>query len=279
MANDLLIQAIRTAGLDRDQIADLVQVDPKTVERWIAGRLPHPRYRAALSRALGVGEEDIWPDAVSSAARERGPAAEIIGAWPRRDDPAAPDWRALLRGAQTRVDLVGYSLLSVLEAAGALEAMVSKAREGVSIRVATVDPHAEFVLAADLAGRQTGRLIGRIKRASEVLGALSHEPGIELRQHTVPTSHTVLRFDDQLLLTVHLHGTPGFQAPALHLRRQQDYGIFDQITGHLEAVWANAKPVAAVAESEPADAPVSTAQPSPADALLDRFDQVWRPGR
>ena len=81
-----------------------------------------------------------------------------------------------------------------------------------------------------------------------------------------------------MLLTIHLHGTPGFQAPTLHLRRQRDYGIFDQIARHLEDVWATGKRLPAHASEEPHLQKAPLPQKSAADELLDRLETTWRPG-
>jgi lambda repressor-like predicted transcriptional regulator len=277
VANDLLIAAIRDAGMTRDQVAEVAQADPKTVDRWIAGRIPHPRYRAVLAQALGVSEVEIWPEA--TRPRGRTGLDEIVGAWARRDEQDTPDWRALLRSAERHVDLIGYSLMTVIETRGALHALTEKAGTGVPVRIAVADPDTEHVLTADLAGRQPGRLKSRIRTATDQLQKVAGQPGIEVRQHTVATSHTILRFDEHMLLTIHLHGTPGFQAPTLHLRRQRDYGIFDQLTGHVEDIWKTARPLAArtTQPGPPAPAPQAP-QKSPADELLDRLETTWRPG-
>jgi hypothetical protein len=37
----------------------------KTVERWIAGRVPYRRTRYAIAAKLGVDETYLWPDALS----------------------------------------------------------------------------------------------------------------------------------------------------------------------------------------------------------------------
>ena len=274
MANDLLIDAIRKAGLTNDEVADRCGVDPKTVSRWISGRVPHPRYRSILTRELAVAEDEIWPD--TARRRGRTDLEEITGAWARRNDPTVPNWRALLKAATTHVDLLGYSLASILETRGALQAIAGSAASGVPVRICVADPDADFVLAAGLAQRTAGRLPARVRSSLERLSELASHPGVIVRQHAVPTVHTILRFDDTMLLSVHLHGIPGFDAPALALQRRRDYGIFDQLTGHFETVWASAAPL---------PSPTSAAAPAPpaptvsgADALLDRLEERWRPG-
>src|SRR5207244_13422196 len=45
MANERLRSAMAKAGKDIANLADATAVDPKTVQRWLAGRVPHPRHR------------------------------------------------------------------------------------------------------------------------------------------------------------------------------------------------------------------------------------------
>ena len=277
MVNDLLTAAIRAANLDQHQLADVAGVDPKTVERWISGRVPHPRHRAVIVREVGVEEAQLWPD--TARVRGRSGMEEITGAWARRDERDVPDWRALMRAAEDRVDLIGYSLLSVLEARGATAALAAKAADGVPVRVAIADPDSPHAQAADRLQRPAGRVIARVQSARERLRQLASEPGVEVREHRLPTSHTILRFDDQLLLTIHLAGTPGFQAPLLHLHRERDYGIFDQLTKHVEDVWQNSHAIAAPSGAAGTKPEASaTTSSTGADAILDQLDKVWRPG-
>ncbi len=269
MTNDLLISTIVRADLSIDDIADIAQVDPRTVQRWLGGRTPHPRYRQKLAAALEVEERDLWPEA--ARVRSKSDLDEIAGAWARRSDPDAPNWRALMRGAQQQIDVVGYSLLHIAEARVIKKQLADKARAGCQVRIAIANPNAQHVAAADLRQRPPGRLIARIEDGRRRLEPLAAEPGIELRQHDVATSHTILRFDQHMLLTIHLYGTPGFQAPLIHLRRERDYGMFDQLAAHIEDLWENASPVGAAPPKEPASAP--------AVDELDQLDYVWRPDR
>jgi len=273
MANDLLIAAIRESGLDLGDIAEIAEVDPRTVQRWLGGRIPHSRYRQKLATALKTDEDELWPDALT--IRRRTGIAEIAGAWPRRDDPAAIDWRALFRSASQHIDLLGYSLSQILSARSINKQLKAKAGDSCRIRIAIANRNSEPVIAADLAQPPSGRLASRIAHAEDQLADLASEPGIELRQHQVATSHTILRFDDEMLLTVHLYGTPGFQAPLLHLRRERDYGLFDQLAKHLEDIWNSAKPLAGAATDEQAAAPTAPVR----DTFLDDLDHVWRPGQ
>ncbi|MFC9440551.1 hypothetical protein [Nocardia sp. NPDC057030] len=61
--NDRLRRAVFDARLTPQQLARTVEVDPKTVERWITqGRIPYPVHQFAVAVAVGVPEKELWPD-------------------------------------------------------------------------------------------------------------------------------------------------------------------------------------------------------------------------
>lgn len=66
--------------------------------------------------------------------------------------------------------------------------------------------------------------------------------GIDVRVYAAPLYNSVFRFDDEMFVTPHLHGTPGSWAPVLHLRRLGSGGIFDRFAAHVDAVWAISHP-------------------------------------
>ena len=59
--NETLCRALLRARLTEDDLAAELQVDPKTVRRWLEGRVPYPRHRWALAALLGADEADLWP--------------------------------------------------------------------------------------------------------------------------------------------------------------------------------------------------------------------------
>ena len=48
------------AGNIDEDVAARLQVDPKTVRRWLEGRVPYPRHRWLLAATLGLDEADLW---------------------------------------------------------------------------------------------------------------------------------------------------------------------------------------------------------------------------
>ncbi|MFI0984536.1 helix-turn-helix transcriptional regulator [Streptomyces exfoliatus] len=61
--NMRLAAAIVEAGLTYSELAEVLQVDPKTVERWVnePGRRPYARHAHAVARVLGTTVWDLWP--------------------------------------------------------------------------------------------------------------------------------------------------------------------------------------------------------------------------
>ena len=65
MANERLRDALLRNGLTPDQVARAVDVDPKTVERWITkGRAPYPKHRHAIAAMVKESENYLWPAAI-----------------------------------------------------------------------------------------------------------------------------------------------------------------------------------------------------------------------
>ncbi|MBF6238250.1 helix-turn-helix transcriptional regulator [Nocardia otitidiscaviarum] len=60
--NTRLKEAIARAGLTPAKVAAAVEVDAKTVERWVRGRTPYQVHRYAVAALLQVSEADLWPD-------------------------------------------------------------------------------------------------------------------------------------------------------------------------------------------------------------------------
>jgi transcriptional regulator with XRE-family HTH domain len=61
--NEPLRRALLRARLREDDIAARLRVDPKTVRRWLNGRVPYPHNRAAIAELAGADEAELWPAA------------------------------------------------------------------------------------------------------------------------------------------------------------------------------------------------------------------------
>jgi hypothetical protein len=65
----------------------------------------------------------------------------------------------------------------------------------------------------------------------------------DLRFQDAPLYNSIFRFDDQMLVTPHLYGTPGRSAPLLHLRRLGPNGIFSRFSAPFEGIWSDSRPI------------------------------------
>jgi transcriptional regulator with XRE-family HTH domain len=244
MANDRLRDAMLAARLDVEQLADAVDVDPRTVERWLGGRRPYRRLRWATAAALGVDERAIWPDP-QSRPTENWQADELVEIYGYRADLPTERWSALIAEATERIDLLGYALRFLFESDPRLAGLLAeKAKEGCQVRIALIDPDCAEARRRDEEEEMGGGLLANATRSLRELSALMEQPGAEVRQHASPLYNSLLRSDEQMFVTPHLWATPGYAAPLLQLARVHLDGPFDRFATHFEEVWRRSTPVA-----------------------------------
>ena len=163
MANDRLRAALVTARRDVSDIAGVTGVDPKTVYRWLGGRLPHPRHRRAICGLVGESEEFLWPAAAAMPIASD-MSAEVVGAYAHRADLPVHRWWELLTRAGRQVDLLGSAMLFLPEQhAEFTSCLRDKAAVSCRIRVALADPECAEVMQRDVHEQLGGTLSGRIR--------------------------------------------------------------------------------------------------------------------
>lgn len=113
--SERLRRALHDAGLDADDVARHAGVDQRTVQRWMAGRTPRPRYRRELARLLKRDEAHLWPDLAEHDPAMLSASAEVHEAYAHRADLPAEAWWRLFTKATRRLDLLGYALLHLTE--------------------------------------------------------------------------------------------------------------------------------------------------------------------
>ena len=105
--NESLRRALLRARLSEEDVAARLQVDPKTVRRWLEGRVPYPRHRWLLASALGLDEADLWPQLGASRSRPQ----EVQAVYPHLEDVPRETWLRLFGEAQERIDILAGSAL------------------------------------------------------------------------------------------------------------------------------------------------------------------------
>ena len=147
MADTNLKNALRQAGMTPEEFAEIVRVDPKTVQRWVAGTTtPYPRHRATIARALDLTEHELWPDHASAPTpgphlrdREQFAGSEVTGSWAYDTDEGAPDPITVLSDADGPVEFLdnGRGIPLTAELARAL---AEHAAAGQRVRILTSLP-------------------------------------------------------------------------------------------------------------------------------------------
>jgi hypothetical protein len=245
MSNERLRRAMATAHVGVEEVAEAAKVDPKTVQRWLSGRLPYARHRCDVAKLLAEDEAFLWPDAERAVAPGEHSTSEVVAAYAHRADLPAEHWRELLLGARRQVDLLGYALLYLLEASPRMTEMLrDKAAHGCTIRIALAHPDSPEVAQRDIEEGLDGNLPARIRTALHYFRGLEDCPGAEIRLHHTPMYNTLLRFDDDMIVTPHMYGRPDYNSPLLRLRRLGAGGLFDNFATHFEDVWMTTIPVA-----------------------------------
>jgi hypothetical protein len=235
-----LSRALRAAGVDAVDVAARLEVDPKTVKRWLGGRLPYPRHRAALVELTGWSLHDLWPG-VDAPVTLQPDVDEVCVAYRQRCAVPTDAWRRLFQRADHEIGILAYSGLFLAEDSGIHSVLREKARAGVRVRIAL----------GDVGGAQVARrgadegidvmMTGRINNALVLYRSLTGEPGVSLRLHDTVLYNSIYLADDELLVNAHAYGCPASRAPVLHLRRTRPDGMAATYIDSFERMWASAR--------------------------------------
>ncbi len=225
-------------------LARAVEVDVKTVDRWIRGRTPRTRTRLTVASVLGDTEANLWPSSRPDQAPGTTSTAEVVGAWAHRADVPTDLWLSLLGATRERIDLLGYAYPFLFEIAPQVVATIRKAAaNGARVRIAVADPECPHVAERDALEQLGGTLAGRIRLALMWLSDLDGLVNVTVGVHQVHLYNSVFHFDDQMIVTPHLFRAHGYQHPTLHLRRLSAHGIFESFAEQFQQIWDTVRPV------------------------------------
>lgn len=241
--NERLRSAMVRANVTIEDVHDATEVDRKTVQRWLKGRVPHERHRWTVAKLLGEDEAYLWPSSEHDVSQGATSTTEVIAVYAHRSDAPSELWTHLIDSARRNVDVLGYAVQFLPEMyAGFAMRMVAKAADGCQVRFAIADLDSSDLAERDAEESLDGGLIARVRTTLKHVKPMLKSPDTEVRFHSTPMYNSLFRFDDQMLVTPHLYTRPGYQAPMLHLRRLGAGGIFDNYAQHFEDVWSVATP-------------------------------------
>jgi transcriptional regulator with XRE-family HTH domain len=243
MANERLRSALLEHGITPEALADAVDVDPKTVERWVSGRIPYRRLRYAVAALLQVDETYLWPDALSPEQAASASESEIITVYPHRWAVPRDAWGHLFSTAEEEIGVLVYSGMFLADDAGLLRLFTDKAKAGVRVRILLGDPDSEHVAQRGTDEGINESMAAKIRNVLVLYQPLRAFQGVEIRLHRTTLYNSIYRADDQLLVNTHIYATPAGNAPVLHLRKVAGGGMVTTYLDSFERVWNDATPV------------------------------------
>ncbi len=242
MANERLRATLLERGMTPADLARPLEVDAKTVERWIRGRVPYRRHRYGVAAILRVDEAYLWPEALSSEQVTCASESEIVNVYPQRWMVPRDVWGHLFDAAEEDIGILVYSGFFLADDGGLRSLLTRKAGAGVRVRILLGDPDAPEIAARGVEEGIADAMPAKVRNALALLGSLRDIEGIEVRLHGTPLYNSLYRSDDQLLVNCHVYGSPASEAPVLHLRRVAGGTMVKTYLSSFERIWAASRP-------------------------------------
>ena len=225
------------------KLAESVQVDPKTIERWIVGgRVPYRRHRYAVAAFFGVDEAYIWPDAMDRDEVAAASESEIVSVYPHRWAVPRETWGHLFEQAEREIGILVYSGYFMAEDAGIKRLLSDKAASGTRVRILLGDPESPYV---DERGHSEGiddTMPSKVRSAIAMFRPLLASDNTEIRLHGTILYNSIYRSDEQMLVNTHIYGTMANNAPVFHLRKIPGGDMVTTYLESFERVWNDARP-------------------------------------
>ncbi|ETK33384.1 XRE family transcriptional regulator [Microbispora sp. ATCC PTA-5024] len=225
-------------------LAEAIEVDPKTVERWITkGRAPYRKHRYAVATHLGMDETYLWPEALTREQVASASESEIVTVYPHRWAVPRDAWGRLFAQAQDEIGILVYSGLFLADDAGIVRMLGDKAAAGVRVRILLGDPNSPEVAQRGTDEGIDDGMAAKIRNVLVLYKPIRAFAEVEIRFHRTVLYNSIYRGDDQLLVNTHVYGTPAGNAPVLHLRKVVGGDMVTTYVDSFERVWEQATPV------------------------------------
>jgi transcriptional regulator with XRE-family HTH domain len=237
--NETLCRALLQARLTEEDVATRLQVDPKTVRRWLEGRVPYLRHRWAIAGMLGADETDLWPQLRATRTRPD----EVIAIYPHRDTVPLDVWMRVFGSARREIGILDEIDLPLATGKPIVAALAERAGSGVKVRICLRDEAAP-VNAPGVIRQSDGDTSTANLRESLAMHTPLRERGeLDIRLYQGVAYNSIYYADDQLLVSQHAYGIPLGSAPVLHLRRADSSDMAAAYFDAFERAWAAAQPV------------------------------------
>jgi hypothetical protein len=236
--NETLRRAMLRARLSEQDVAARLQVDPKTVRRWLEGRVPYLRHRWVLAGLLEADEADLWPE-VRAAIVARSRPMEIKAVYSNRQAMPRQAWLSLFRSAKHEIGVLARSGIFLATEPDVLDVLADQARAGVRMRVCLRNPSVHVAAENDTEESSSRPRPAEIREALALFRGL-RQVGAQIRLHTTVLYNSICRADNELLVTQHVYGIPSEREPVLYLRSGATQDIASTYIDVFERIWAGA---------------------------------------
>ncbi|GGN13993.1 helix-turn-helix domain-containing protein [Streptomyces fuscichromogenes] len=243
MPNERLRAAMAAGGWTYAALADKVEVDQKSVERWVnSGRTPRRATAMLAAETLGEDVHALWP-ALRQARPARAVSPELVALYDQRADIPVSTFVDMLAQAHEHIDVLVYAAVFLHEVYPRLNDLLrERAADGCAVRIAIGDPESVNVQQRGKEEKFGHGIESRCRLALMHYRPLAGVSGIEVRTHATTLYNSIYRADDQALVNAHVWGVNAYGAPVWHLRRSGEGGMFDTYASSFDAVWETATP-------------------------------------
>src|SRR5271166_3612856 len=194
MPNERLRALLLEQRVTPAKLAEAVDVDPKTIERWIVGgRVPYRRHRYNVAAFFGVDESYIWPGALDRDEITAASESEIIAVYPHRWAVPRDTWGHLFEQATEQIGILMYAGLFMAEDAGFKRLLTDKAESGVRVRILLGDPESPYVAERGQAEGIDEAIVAKVRSAIVLFRPLLTHENVEIRLHGTILYHSIYR--------------------------------------------------------------------------------------
>ena len=234
--NETLCHALLQARLTEEDVAARLQVDPKTVRRWLEGRAPDPRHRWALAALLGLDETDLWPHLRGAGSRPD----EVQAIYPHLEAVSEDLWVCLLGRAEHEIGILAEHRRPAHRRVPTCAGCSGQegGRKGAG-PICLPDPSGIIVPQHPT----TQANDAQVREALFSLLPLREKGQVEIRLHRAIVHSAVDDADDELLVGQHVYGVPNAHVPVVHLRRAMAGDMASTYLRSFEDVWVGARSV------------------------------------
>ena len=233
--NETLCRALIHARLTEEDVAARLRVDPKTVRRWLEGRVPYLRYRWAIATMLGVGETDLWPQLRTARTRPD----DVIAIYPHRGTVPLGMWLRLFRSARHEIGILDDTGSLLAADQPIVAALAEQARAGIKIRICLHAADQPVPRQGDRPQR-TRDAAASVREAVATYAPLQEKGEVEIRLHEGVVYNSIYYSDDQMLVSHQVDGVPVKSVPTLHLELVEGSDMAATFLDAFEAVWSAA---------------------------------------